>query len=291
MWIDDENTKLLFKLQQSNDASLNTLSWVKDSIWNIIDPNYFNSTNFIIGKKILKEKLQYWNTSWIASILMEILTTRPEFLVEKYKTDNSNFLLDLQQKVKPQSDYYKNVISETEKQTKNAWVLEVADNPAWFSLKTKSHSNNLNWLNYKLYLTIPIEWYEYVSKVYQLAKKINELANETNDKISLKVPNSILWFLSHSDSLVIHFKNKDNKEKIEMILEEWKKSNWIKEENRNLWRTKFAVDSNDSSFSQLVANNIEKWFLEHYWKYDNNVLIELALKYAIEQSQKVPKIV
>ena len=288
MWIDDENTKSLLKIQQNNDGSLNTVSWVKDSIWNIIDSNYLNSTNFIIGKKILKEKLQSWNTSWIAWLLMEILTSRPEFLVEKYKTTNSNFLLDLQQRVKPQSDYYKKVISETEKQCEKEWILEVADNPAWFSLKTK---NNGNWLNYKLYLTIPIKWYEYVAKMYQLAKKINELANETNDKISLKVPNSMLWFLYNNNIFVIHFKNKDNKEKIEMILEEWKKSNWIKEENRNLWRTKFAIDSNDSSFSQLVANNIEKWFLEHYWKYENDILIELALKYAIEQSQKAPKIV
>ena len=113
MWIDDENTKSLLKIQQNNDGSLNTVSWVKDSIWNIIDSNYLNSTNFIIGKKILKEKLQSWNTSWIAWLLMEILTSRPEFLVEKYKTTNSNFLLDLQQRVKPQSDYYKKVISET----------------------------------------------------------------------------------------------------------------------------------------------------------------------------------
>jgi hypothetical protein len=62
----------------------------------------------------------------------------------------------------------------------------------------------------------------------------------------------------------------------------------INEESRNLWRTKFAMDSKETSFSNLVALNIEKWLGENFWKYDNKVLVDLAVKYAIEQSQKVP---
>lgn len=34
----------------------------------------------------------------------------------------------------------------------------------------------------------------------------------------------------------------------------------------------------------------KKWILENYWKYNNDLLVDLALKYAIEQSQKIPKI-
>jgi len=267
-------------------ATNETKQWVSD----LINNDFLNSINFKFAKSRLIELISKWKLNWISQILMEFLTTRPEFLIERESSNNPNFLINLRNSVKYQSDYYKSVLEKVVSISDKEWILEIADNPAWFSLKTKNNWNKLTWLNHKIYLTIPIKWYEYVSKIYQLAKRINELANETNDKISLKVPNSMLWFLSHSDSLVIHFKNKDNKEIIEMILEEWKNSNWIKEEKRNLWRTKFAVDSNDSSFSQLVANNIEKWFFEHYWKYDNEILIDLTLKYAIEQSRKLPKI-
>lgn len=256
----------------------------------LINNDFLNSINFKFAKSRLIELISKWKLNWISQILMEMLTTRPEFLIERESSNDPDFLINLRKTVKKQSNYYKSVLEKVSSVSEEEWILEIVDNPAWFSLKTKINWNNITWLNYKIYLTIPIKWYEYVSKIYQLAKRINELANETNDKISLKVPNSMLWFLSHSDSLVIHFKNKDNKERIEMILEEWKNSNLIKEQKRNLWRTKFAVDSNDSSFSQLVSNNIEKWFLEHYWKYENEVLIDLTLKYAIEQSQKLPKI-
>ncbi|NDK08425.1 hypothetical protein EOM39_04220 [Candidatus Gracilibacteria bacterium] len=262
----------------------------KQGVSYLINNDFLNSINFKFAKSRLIELISKGKLNGISQILMEMLTTRPEFLIERESSNDPDFLINLRKTVKKQSNYYKSVLEKVSSVSEEEGILEIVDNPAWFSLKTKINGNNITGLNYKIYLTIPIKGYEYVSKIYQLAKRINELANETNDKISLKVPNSMLGFLSHSDSLVIHFKNKDNKERIEMILEEWKNSNLIKEQKRNLGRTKFAVDSNDSSFSQLVSNNIEKWFLEHYGKYENEVLIDLTLKYAIEQSQKLPKI-
>lgn len=288
MWIESESS-LWVNLQQNIYCTSNTTAWVIESVLNILEPSYLNSINYVIWRRLLTEKLKSWNTTWIASLLMEFLISRPEFIQEKYWKDDPNFLLNLQQRFKPQSDYYKRAITEIEAQSKKDWVLEVADNPAWFSLKTKNYLSEQNWLNFKIYLTIPTQWYDFISKIYQLWIMLNNLAKESWDKISLKVPSSILWFLSHSDSLVIHFKNSDNKEKIESILEEWKNINWVIEENRNLWRTKFAWDSSTNSFSGLVSNNIEKWILENYWKYDNELLSSLAMEYAIKQSQVPPK--
>lgn len=289
MWIDFQNSKIILNWQQISDSLSSTLSWVEESVLNILDSNYLNSKNFINWKRLLKEKLQSWNTMWIDSLLTEILTSRPEFLEEKYWKEDPDFLLNLQQRVKAQSDYYKKVISQVEIQCKKDGVLEVADNPAWFSLKSKNYSNNSTWLNYKLYLTIPINWYDYVSKIYQLWLMLNKLAENTWDKISLKLPSSMLWFLSHSDSLVVHFKNINNKESIEKILNEWKIKNWIIEETRNLWRTTFAWDSKNNSFTGLISDNINNWILENYWKYDNELLASLAIEYAIKQSQVPPK--
>jgi hypothetical protein len=291
MWTDIYRKLWWIDKQQwlPNNTSLNIQNQTISNLDNILDPNYLNSANFVIGKKLLSDNIQSWNITWIANLLMEILTSRPEFLKEKYWKDDPNFLIELKERVKIQSDYYKNVIFKIEKQCKKDWILEITDNPAWFSLKTKSDLNNINWWNYKIYLTIPINWYDYVSKIYQLWLMLNILAENTWDKISLKVPNSILWFLSHSDSIVIHFKNFNNKENIEGILNKWKIKNWVIEETRNLWRTKFAWDSSNDSFSGLIADNIKKWILENYWKYDNELIANLAIEYAIKQSQIPPK--
>ena len=288
MWI-NKNDLLEISLPKKQNGLL--IAWVqtKNAVSNILNPAYLNSPNFIIGKKLLREKLKSWNIAWISSLLMEILTFRSEFLEEKYWKDNPNFLFNLQQRVKPQSDYYKKAINEIEKQNQKDWILVAKDNPAWFSLKTQNYSNIPNWLNYKIYLTIPINCYDFISKFYQLWLKFDELAKTTWDKISLKAPRSMLWFLSHSDSIVVHFKNPDNKDVIERMLNKWKKENWIIEEERNLWRKKFAWDSSNNSFTDLVSENIAKWILENYWKYDAGIIADLAIEYAIKQSQTPPK--
>lgn len=289
MSIKNENNLQLSSQEKETNVSLGVEEWVTRRVIDIIESDYLKSQNFVIGEKLLEDKLKSWSIGWIDLLLMEILISRPEFLKEKYWESDSNFLLNLQQKVKPQSDYYKKVLSEMEKQCQKDWILKIADNPAWFSLKTKDYSNWLNWLNYKSYLTIPVNWYTFISNIYKLWLMLEILAKESWDKISLKIPMSILWFLSHSDSLVIHYKNIENKENIERLLEEWKIKNWINEENRNLWRTKFAWDSSDDSFSWLVSKNIEKWIVENYWKYDNELIADLAMQYAIQQSQIPPK--
>lgn len=289
MSIKNENNLQLSSQEKETNVSLGVEEWVTRRVIDIIESDYLKSQNFVIGEKLLEDKLKSWSIGWIDLLLMEILISRPEFLKEKYWESDSNFLLNLQQKVKPQSDYYKKVLSEMEKQCQKDWILKIADNPAWFSLKTKDYSNWLNWLNYKLYLTIPVNWYTFISNIYKLWLMLEILAKESWDKISLKIPMIILWFLSHSDSLVIHYKNIENKENIERLLEEWKIKNWINEENRNLWRTKFAWDSSDDSFSWLVSKNIEKWIVENYWKYDNELIADLAMQYAIQQSQIPPK--
>ena len=94
-----------------------------------------------------------------------------------------------------------------------------------------------------------------------------------------------LWFLSNSDSLVIHFKNIDNKITLETILKNWMINNWITEEKRNLGRAKFAIDSVDDSFTGLISKNIEKWILDNIWKYDNKLISKLAIEYLIKHSQ------
>lgn len=275
----------LEKLQDENNIVTNTIDWIKSSVENILDRNFLNSINYIIWIKLLNNKFESWNSNWFNTLLYEILTTRPEFLKEKYLEDNPNFLLNLQKKFEIQSIYYKQVLIEIEKQSRKDWILDCTDNPAWFSLKTKNYSNNQSWVNYKLYLTIPIKWYDYISKVYNLWLLLNNLSISSLDKISLKVPKSFLWFLSHSDSLVIHFKNIDNKITLETILKNWMINNWITEEKRNLWRVKFAIDSVDDSFTGLISKNIEKWILDNIWKYDNKLISKLAIEYLIKHSQ------
>lgn len=267
---------------------------INDNIQSILETkeDYSNSSNVILSKKSLKELLEkskWWELkTWTKSIITDLLTKREEFSNLKLIWDK-DFLMTLSNKYSEQSKWYKNVIEKLDEIISKDNNLKVADNPAWFSIKTNWEKKEKSW-NYKIYQTIALDQYTYIQYMYALAKKLESISNSTNDPISVKVPYNFIWFYSHNDSLVIHFKNKDNKEKIKSAISEWKKEYSIKEEKRQLWRATFSADSKETSFSSLVAENIENWLKLNFWKYENDVLIDLAIEYAIKQSGVIPTI-
>lgn len=73
-----------------------------------------------------------------------------------------------------------------------------------------------------------------MTKLIPLARLLDQLAEETKDVISVKVPRGFLGFISHNDSLVIHFRKAENQEKISRITSEWCSTYGITEELRAL---------------------------------------------------------
>ncbi|MDP2090145.1 MAG: hypothetical protein Q8K30_00980 [Candidatus Gracilibacteria bacterium] len=254
---------------------------------------YLNNQNVVLCKRELSNLLNSSNglilKNGVSEIISNLLTNRPEYSKIKLESSDENFLINLKQKIELQSIWYKSTIDRLEAEVVKIADLEIATNPGWFSIKQKSESKEKK-ANYKLYLTIPVKEYSFVSNLLDLSQKLAILGNETNDNISIKVAYNMLGFVTHSDSIVVHFKNLDNKTKIEKILSDWMSYYSINEESRNLGRTKFAADSKDTSYSNIIATNIENWLKQHYGKYDNKLLVDLAIKYAIESGQKVPKI-
>jgi hypothetical protein len=64
--------------------------------------------------------------------------------------------------------------------------------------------------------------------------------------------------------------------------------NNIPQWQREMWRTKFAQDFQNTSFSDKIANNIAQWLWQYVGKYNDTILVNEAIKHAILQSQWSP---
>ncbi|MDD2871107.1 MAG: hypothetical protein PHS49_03880 [Candidatus Gracilibacteria bacterium] len=279
--VNDKNQLISYSIGEEVDTILGLQNNEKN--YNVILCNKQLIDLFLSGKKGEQFRIN------ALSIIYNFLTKRPEYSKLILNSSNENVLADLQKRFDILVEWYKSVIISLEKYFDNESGFYTDSNPGWFSIKQKKEK--IDGVNYKLYTTFPVKQYSFISKLIDLSLKLDELSRTNNDFISIKIPKNLLGFLTHSDSLVIHFKNKNNRFEIEKILNEWISSNMLIEENRNLGRTKFAIDSKDKlSFSELISKNISNWLSENYGKYDNKLLVDLAIKYTIEAGQNVPKI-
>ncbi|MDP2396303.1 MAG: hypothetical protein Q8S84_01350 [bacterium] len=87
------------------------------------------------------------------------------------ESSDENFLINLKQKIELQSIWYKSTIDRLEAEVVKIADLEIATNPGWFSIKQKSESKEKK-ANYKLYLTIPVKEYSFVSNLLDLSQKL-----------------------------------------------------------------------------------------------------------------------
>lgn len=219
----------------------------------------------------------------------EMLTYRGDYVKFYEQADGG---LDKKMKtLNPQREWYKNTLVSVEESIKQKDNLSCDDNPAWFGINTRPEVNDREEHNRKAYITIPMTEYSFIQHLPKIADKLRELAVKTDDVIKIKVPGNLTGFLANNDSIVVHFKNEDNGEEVLNSLRSWMKENNISEGKRELGRTNIAADSKENSFSGLVTKNIKEWLSENAGKYPSDVLAKMAVKYAIEMSQKPPNVV
>lgn len=228
-----------------------------------------------------------------AGIIMSMLTDRESY--SQMLKNNWWDLIKLKNVYKTQNDRYNKTLELTQKVIKEN-EMDRESNPAWYWISTTPEIQK-EWLNYKHYTTIPIQNYNYITEIPKLAYKLRKLWLENDDAISIKVPNNFIGFLKHNDSIVVHFKNQENSEKITNIISERSNTNNIPLWNRELWRTALAADWKDnnwkkSSFSELVSKNIASWMydMRQTRKYTENIIIEQWILHAIAQSSKAPTV-
>lgn len=143
---------------------------------------------------------------------------------------------------------------------------------------------------YKVFCTIPSHNYNFGKHLPRLLSKLRNLSIISNSFISLKTSLDLASFLKHSDSIVVHFKNKNLFEQINRIIDEWHQESKINKKNREQGRATNAFDAYDNSFTQLVAKLAVSYMLYHYrenYKYRNNLelLVKLSIHKAIKYAQ------
>jgi hypothetical protein len=220
------------------------------------------------------------------AILYEMLTRRSEYVRDIEGAPGGG--LEYMKKNEAQRKWYDKTLKEIAEQIDQGGKYKWDSVLGWFGINTRPEVPRREGINLKAYATIPITEQTFIQHLPKLADKLRELAEESDDIIKVKVPEGLMGFVSHNDSIVIHFKKAENKERILAILSEWTQENGISKSEREMGRAEIAADSKDDSFSNLVAKNIAKWLDENKGKYQAELLAELAVKYAIERSQKSP---
>lgn len=190
-----------------------------------------------------------------------------------------------------QKNWYRSVREKLEEYFQSTDGFKWESNPGWFGVNTRPEVPKRSGINYKAYTTISPTEYTFIKDLPSIAGKLRELALKSDDIIQVKIPESFSGFISQNDSIVVHFKKQENKEKIFKILDAWMSESNIHQLPRELGRTRFAADSLDASFSDLVANNIANYLKTNKDKYDSSVLANEAIRHAILQSQKEPTVI
>jgi hypothetical protein len=125
-------------------------------------------------------------------------------------------------------------------------------------------------------------------------KKLQDIGAETGESIKIKTPRSFNGFITDNDSLVAHCDSEDTCYKIKRAISEWQSEQGLAPTKRELDRTTIALDGKingndeDTSFSELVSNQITTWAKEHKDNYPAALLAKEAIKHAIQFSQKAP---
>ena len=104
------------------------------------------------------------------------------------------------------------------------WVANT-ESPEWFQLERVGRKSDKKKNSYKIYLTFNKldQNGKFLSSLYEnymkLPKFLRLLSEENfNGEVSFKVGNNFLMSLRHKDSVVIHFKNIEDKDKINSVI-------------------------------------------------------------------------
>lgn len=235
----------------------------------------------ILGKS--KEEI---TTNEIELEINKMLTMRSDYIVstDMAGIDGAQFM----EKFKPQQKWYRNVREQLYGLMHASSEFKIDTNPGWLGINTRSEAGKREGNNVKLYVTLPVGEYAFLQHLPELAKTMRAISIENDDVIKVKVPESMSGFLANNDSIVVHFKNKENIDKIRTVLRDWMQSHSITEAPRELGRTVLAADPEDTSFSGMISKNIAQWVISNHGKYKNEILVERAIDHAIRQSQKPP---
>jgi hypothetical protein len=286
----DKALEAISRKEQAKQPAAENASETQESAVQL--ETYEGLPNVEQGFKAINEKLNVENPDWdlIKRNIYDMLTTRSGYA--GLMAQHGNDLPKMLEGLKDEREAYNDLVRDKMK----SWVdgssgeYKWESNPGWFGINTRPEAPRREAVNIKTYVTIPTEQYPFVEHIPALAQELRKLSLDTDDIIQVKVPENFATFISKNDSIVVHYKNLDNSNKIQGVLDAWMSQYGIQEEPREMDRVKVAADAKNESFSDLVASNITNWLKQQHGKYDSSTLAQLAVKYAIEQSQTPPEL-
>lgn len=255
--------------------------------------SYADLANVQLGEKkirtLLNERKQGKDVSrLLKQAIYEMLTRRSGYVAE---TDGKGRnAAEYLEGFRVQTGWYRDMRERVAGYVDSYSQLKWNSNPGWFGIHTRPEVSRREGLNVKVYATLPLEDYVAIEHLPDLAERLRQVALDTDDVIQVKMPNGFGGFAACNDSVVIHFKKPENAEKVSETLRSWITENGLHEAPREMGRTQLAGDSNDSSFSDMVAQTISEWLEQHADAYGSEVLAHEAVKYAIERSQTPPNV-
>ena len=188
-----------------------------------------------------------------------------------------------------QKDWYRAIRDLLESSLNSESEFAWESNPGWFGIDTHPEKSVKGGPELKAYASVALPDYAFVRFLPQLARDLREIAVRTGDSVKVKIPESFSGFVAHNDSIVVHFRQIENSAPIRDAVSAWLSRNGLSESARAFGRTAFAADSQDASFTQLVAENVGSWVAEHAANYDPAILAKEAVRHAVRQASVPPK--
>lgn len=267
-----EDFKLLYKVEW----------FFKKKLLTIIEENeYKNYENLASVKKCKNELLKAIEEEefeWINKAIYEMLTIKPEFIKEDYKEW-------------PESKIYSGLIEDLENELRNFPTYTHYTWHSCFYINLNPKYKKEDSQNYEILSSVGCNSYTFIDYIPELLEKlvplcINSDTQNSIDMIEIKIPKNHQLFSKLNDSLVIHFKNKDNAEKIQEIYNNWLSDKHIVQCYREFNRTQLAKDFNWEEFTKSISKQIQHWIIENRWFYNKENLSKEAINKAILSSQK-----
>lgn len=201
----------IFKISSFN-PNINRLEVLAKGFLRYIDPNDLNYTKNTFEKEIY----DYYTLE--SSDLIHSEYDRKVKEIENLNSVEEIRKYDV-------NAFWSKIKSELELMApKVGWVANT-ESPEWFQLEKVGRKSDKNKNSYKIYLTF--NKFDHKGKLssflyenyMKLPKFLRLLSEENfNGEISFKIGNNFLKSLRHKDSVVIHFKNIEDKDKINSVI-------------------------------------------------------------------------
>ena len=230
-----------------------------------------NESNYVASiTDVIKQYLQ-------GSIQINVVSSKAyDFFVQNTEGWNT---FNQANKADPKWQQWRKVWADALKQitTTLSASWEYESNPGWTGWTIKNrNSDKIDSKTFKRYVSInEKQIVEFLKGLVPLSKLLIQIP--TNSQIAFKVSTGFWGFITHRDSLVIHFYDPQIKEQIDQAINQWISQTGLqlKDRSKMAGASERGVDANKQSDTQILAQRFAR-VIEHnkqtLSQYDNNKL-------------------